>query len=148
MESEINLSKTVEQIWQEYPLGRERLKDFHNKRRGAPRISEVIKAAAEVYRVPTDYILADRRATDVVTARHVAMYVAYVLTFSSTTMIGRSFGNRDHTTVLHAVRKISRWVEEGREGIVEQVSDVKERAAKKAATRGMEHAPVSAPDRS
>ena len=146
MESEINLSNVVEQIWQEYPLGRERLHDYHNKRRGAPRISEVIKAASEVYRIPSDYILADRRAIDIVKARHVAMYVAYVLTFSSTTMIGRAFGNRDHTTVLHAVRKIGRWVEEGREGIVEQVSDVKERAVQKAANRRTEYAPVSAPE--
>lgn len=146
MESEINLSKVVEQIWQEYPLGRDRLHDYHNKRRGAPRISEVIKSAAEVYRIPADYILADRRAKDVVNARHVAMYVAYVLTFSSTTMIGRAFGNRDHTTVLHAVRKIGQWIEEGREGLIEQVSDVKERSVKKAAMRGMEYAPVSTPD--
>ncbi|MGB6503695.1 MAG: helix-turn-helix domain-containing protein, partial [Xanthobacteraceae bacterium] len=46
------------------------------------------------------------RTANVVRPRQVAMYLAKVLTLRSLPEIGRRFGGRDHTTVLHAVRKI------------------------------------------
>ncbi|HJM60139.1 MAG TPA: helix-turn-helix domain-containing protein, partial [Alphaproteobacteria bacterium] len=47
-----------------------------------------------------------RRAQMVARPRQVAMYLAKQLTQRSLPEIGRKFGNRDHTTVMHAVRKI------------------------------------------
>jgi chromosomal replication initiator protein len=50
--------------------------------------------------------LSSRRTANVVRPRQVAMYLAKPLTLRSLPEIGRRFGGRDHTTVLHAVRKI------------------------------------------
>ena len=47
-----------------------------------------------------------RRTANVVRPRQVAMYLSKVMTLRSLPEIGRRFGGRDHTTVLHAVRKI------------------------------------------
>lgn len=52
--------------------------------------------------------LGERRQAPVVHARQVAMYLAKVLTGRSTPEIGRRFGGRDHTTILHAIKKIKR----------------------------------------
>ena len=51
-------------------------------------------------------LISTRRTTDVVRPRQIAMYLAKDLTPHSVPVIGRKFGRRDHTTVLHAVRKI------------------------------------------
>ena len=51
-------------------------------------------------------LLSSRRTANVVRPRQVAMYLAKILTLRSLPEIGRRFGGRDHTTVLHAVRKI------------------------------------------
>jgi chromosomal replication initiator protein len=51
-------------------------------------------------------LLSSRRTANVVRPRQVAMYLAKTLTLRSLPEIGRRFGGRDHTTVLHAVRKI------------------------------------------
>ena len=51
-------------------------------------------------------ILSSRRTAVVVKPRQVAMFLAKTLTMRSLPEIGRRFGGRDHTTVLHAVRKI------------------------------------------
>ena len=55
-------------------------------------------------------ILSARRTANVVRPRQIAMYLAKILTLRSLPEIGRRFGGRDHTTVLHAVRKIEELV--------------------------------------
>lgn len=55
-------------------------------------------------------LTSQRRTARMVFARQVAMYLAKKLTPNSLPEIGRRFGGRDHTTVLHAVRKIERLV--------------------------------------
>jgi chromosomal replication initiator protein len=55
-------------------------------------------------------LLSSRRTANVVRPRQVAMYLAKILTLRSLPEIGRRFGGRDHTTVLHAVRKIENLV--------------------------------------
>jgi chromosomal replication initiator protein len=47
----------------------------------------------------------------VISYRHAAMYLAKTLTSRSLTDIGRQFGDRDHTTVIHAVQKINTQVD-------------------------------------
>ena len=54
--------------------------------------------------------MSSRRTANVVRPRQVAMYLAKTLTLRSLPEIGRRFGGRDHTTVLHAVRKIENLV--------------------------------------
>ena len=65
-------------------------------------ISEVAANAGLTY----DDIVGPCRNKPVVRARHAAMYLAYRDLGKSTTQIGKAFGNRDHTTVLHAIRKV------------------------------------------
>jgi chromosomal replication initiator protein len=61
---------------------------------------------ARQYNVSRSDLLSSRRTATVVRPRQVAMYLAKTLTLRSLPEIGRRFGGRDHTTVLHAVRKI------------------------------------------
>jgi chromosomal replication initiator protein len=72
------------------------------------KIDDILKLVAVHYNVSRPDLLSSRRTAMVVKPRQVAMYLAKVLTPRSLPEIGRRFGGRDHTTVLHAVRKIER----------------------------------------
>jgi chromosomal replication initiator protein len=69
-------------------------------------IEEIQKRVAEHYTIRIADMSSARRARAVARPRQVAMYLAKVLTARSLPEIGRKFGGRDHTTVMHAVRKI------------------------------------------
>ena len=70
------------------------------------KIEDIQKLVANHYSISRPDILSSRRTASVVRPRQIAMYLAKVLTLRSLPEIGRRFGGRDHTTVLHAVRKI------------------------------------------
>ena len=70
------------------------------------KIEDIQKLVATHFNVSRADILSSRRSASVVKPRQIAMYLAKVLTLRSLPEIGRRFGGRDHTTVLHAVRKI------------------------------------------
>ena len=70
------------------------------------KIEDIQKLVASHYSVSRSDILSARRTATVVKPRQVAMYLSKALTLRSLPEIGRRFGGRDHTTVLHAVRKI------------------------------------------
>ena len=70
------------------------------------RIEDIQKVVARHYNVPRSELISARRTRTIVRPRQVAMYLCKVMTPRSLPEIGRRFGNRDHTTVLHAVRKI------------------------------------------
>jgi chromosomal replication initiator protein len=70
------------------------------------KIEDIQKLVATHYSVSRADILSSRRTAVVVKPRQVAMFLAKTLTMRSLPEIGRRFGGRDHTTVLHAVRKI------------------------------------------
>jgi chromosomal replication initiator protein len=70
------------------------------------KIEDIQKLVATHYNVSRADILSSRRTATVVRPRQIAMYLSKVLTLRSLPEIGRRFGGRDHTTVLHAVRKI------------------------------------------
>ncbi|HEX6977799.1 MAG TPA: chromosomal replication initiator protein DnaA [Alphaproteobacteria bacterium] len=69
-------------------------------------IEEIQKRVAEHYSIRLADMHSPRRARAVARPRQVAMYLAKQLTSRSLPEIGRKFGGRDHTTVMHAVRKI------------------------------------------
>ncbi len=69
-------------------------------------IEEIQKRVAEHYNVRLSEMYSARRARAVARPRQVAMYLSKQLTSRSLPEIGRKFGGRDHTTVMHAVRKI------------------------------------------
>jgi len=69
-------------------------------------IEEIQKKVAEHYNIRLSDMGSARRARAVARPRQVAMYLAKQLTARSLPEIGRKFGDRDHTTVMHAVRKV------------------------------------------
>jgi chromosomal replication initiator protein len=69
-------------------------------------IEEIQKRVAEHYNIRVSDMASARRARAVARPRQVAMYLAKQLTSRSLPEIGRRFGNRDHTTVMHAVSRI------------------------------------------
>ncbi|MCA0400113.1 MAG: chromosomal replication initiator protein DnaA [Proteobacteria bacterium] len=74
------------------------------------KIEDIQRLVANHYNVSRADILSSRRTATVVRPRQIAMYLAKFLTLRSLPEIGRRFGGRDHTTVLHAVRKIEGMV--------------------------------------
>jgi chromosomal replication initiator protein len=69
-------------------------------------IDEIQKKVCEHYNIKLADLLSPRRARAVARPRQVAMYLAKQLTTRSLPEIGRKFGGRDHTTIMHGVRKI------------------------------------------
>lgn len=81
----------------------------HLIRQGEPkrvRVEDIQRIVARHFNVPRSDLLSNRRTRTIVRPRQVAMYLAKTMTPRSLPEIGRRFGGRDHTTVLHAVRKI------------------------------------------
>jgi chromosomal replication initiator protein len=83
----------------------------------------ILEATADRYGFTVDAICGPSRTRPLVTARQVAMYVVRNLTDYSYPAIARVFGGRDHTTVIHAVQKITGQMKERRQ-IYEQVTDL------------------------
>jgi len=69
-------------------------------------IDEIMRKVADHYNLRLSDMLSPRRARAVARPRQVAMFLSKTLTSKSLPEIGRRFGGRDHTTVIHAVRKI------------------------------------------
>lgn len=87
-------------------LAEEQLSDLLSANRRRITIDEIQRAVCQFYKVDRAEMSSKRRARAVVRPRQVAMYLAKVLTPRSYPEIGRKFGGRDHSTVIHAVRLI------------------------------------------
>ena len=87
-------------------LAEEQLTDILSANRRRITIDEIQRTVCQFYRVDRTEMASKRRARAVVRPRQVAMYLAKVLTPRSYPEIGRKFGGRDHSTVIHAVRLI------------------------------------------
>jgi chromosomal replication initiator protein len=85
------------------------------------RVEEILKLVSAHFNVTRADLLSSRRTASVVRPRQIAMYLSKTLTLRSLPEIGRRFGGRDHTTVLHAVRKI--------EGLISENPNLKEEIA-------------------
>ncbi len=88
------------------------------------KIDDIQKLVASHYNISRADILSSRRTANVVRPRQIAMYLSKVLTLRSLPEIGRRFGGRDHTTVLHAVRKIEDLASKD-QGLVEVIDLLK-----------------------
>ena len=77
---------------------------------GRIKIDDILKVVGRHYNVAKADLLSPRRSRTVVVPRQIGMYLAKKLTSRSLPEIGRRFGGRDHSTVLHAVRKIDEQV--------------------------------------
>ena len=88
------------------------------------RVEDILRIVAKHYGVSRADLLSSRRTANVVRPRQIAMYLAKTLTLRSLPEIGRRFGGRDHTTVLHAVRKIEGLVQ-GVQALAEEIEILK-----------------------
>ncbi|HET7773676.1 MAG TPA: chromosomal replication initiator protein DnaA [Burkholderiaceae bacterium] len=82
------------------------LRDLLQVSRGQISIEVIQKTVADYYKIKVADMYSKRRPANIAVPRQVAMYLAKELTQKSLPEIGELFGGRDHTTVLHAVRKI------------------------------------------
>jgi chromosomal replication initiator protein len=93
-------------------LAKEVLREFLGTPRGPISVARIQQVVAEAHSVPVERMKARGRASQIARARQVAMYLTRELTHLSLAQIGEQFGGRDHTTVLHAHRKIAEEVAE------------------------------------
>jgi chromosomal replication initiator protein len=77
-------------------------------------IERIQETVSERFALTLDELCGDRRSQNIVYPRQVAMYLSRELTDSSLPKIGKQFGGRDHTTVIHATSKIARLIKEDR----------------------------------
>jgi chromosomal replication initiator protein len=88
-------------------LVKEALKEILSVSRVAVSIEAIQKTVADYYKIKVADMYSKRRPAAIALPRQIAMYLAKELTQKSLPEIGELFGGRDHTTVLHAVRKIT-----------------------------------------
>lgn len=89
------------------------------------KIEDIQRVVAKHYNVSKQDLLSSRRTRSIVWPRQIAMFLAKTMTPRSLPEIGRRFGGRDHTTVLHAVRKVEDLV--GTDEVLAQEIDVLKR---------------------
>jgi chromosomal replication initiator protein len=77
-------------------------------------IERIQEVTSDRFGLSLDELCGDRRSQNIVYPRQVAMYLSRELTDSSLPKIGKQFGGRDHTTVIHATSKIARLIREDR----------------------------------
>jgi chromosomal replication initiator protein len=85
--------------------------------------TDIITATAQYFKLSVDDLYGSSRSQAVATARQIAMYLCRERTSLSLPKIGQLFGNRDHTTVMYAYKKISDLMKE-RRSIFNQVSEI------------------------
>jgi chromosomal replication initiator protein len=78
-------------------------------------LSLVKQEVCKFYQIPADELVGSKRSQSIVYPRQIAMYLARELTDLSLPRIGAEFGGRDHTTVMHAFKKIAKMLSEQRE---------------------------------
>jgi chromosomal replication initiator protein len=97
-------------------LAEQVLKDVFPQGEAAPEVTipRIQEAVSERFGVTLEELVSPRRSQSVAYPRQVAMYLSRELTDSSLPKIGKEFGGRDHTTVMHATSKITRLIREDR----------------------------------
>ena len=88
-------------------VAREALKDLLSVQKTQVSVENIQKTVADFYKIKVADMYSSRRPSNIARPRQIAMYFAKELTQKSLPEIGELFGGRDHTTVLHAVRKIA-----------------------------------------
>jgi chromosomal replication initiator protein len=87
-------------------LAREALKDLLSIQNRQVSVENIQKTVADFYKIKVADMYSKKRPASIARPRQIAMYLAKEMTQKSLPEIGDNFGGRDHTTVLHAVRKI------------------------------------------
>lgn len=87
-------------------------------------ITKIQKAVADYFNITVENLKSKKRTANINNARQIAIYLCRMTTEETTTRIGLEFGNRDHSTVLHAIEKVSKDVKTNEE-LKNQLSEIK-----------------------
>jgi chromosomal replication initiator protein len=93
-------------------MARDVLKDILVERNKELTVEEILKRVSSHYNIKISDIKSPKRLKAVVLPRQIAMYLSRQLTSSSYPEIGERFGGKDHSTIIHAIRKIEKLIEE------------------------------------
>lgn len=92
------------------PFTKNALRDLLSIHNRQVSLEQILQTVARYYKVKTADLIGKRRHQQVTRPRQIAMYLSKQLTSKSFPEIGRAFGGRDHTTVLHACQKITELI--------------------------------------
>ena len=87
-------------------------------------ISKIQVAVADYFDIKVDDLKSKKRTANINNARQIAIYLCRMITEETTTRIGLEFGNRDHSTVLHAIEKVSKDIQNN-EALKNQLNEIK-----------------------
>ena len=102
------------------------LKDFINDNKKSINVESIQNIVAVYFNLNIQEMLSPRRSRSLARPRQIAMYLAKKYTTNSLPDIGRKFSNRDHTTVIHAVKKIDELIKNDNE-IKHSITEIKKR---------------------
>ena len=102
------------------------LKDFINDNKKSINVESIQNIVAVYFNLSIQEMLSPRRSRSLARPRQIAMYLAKKYTTNSLPDIGRKFSNRDHTTVIHAVKKIEELMKNDNE-IKHNITEIKKR---------------------
>jgi chromosomal replication initiator protein len=88
-------------------VAQEVLKDTIRSKSQQISIEQIQKKVAQFYKISEELLKAKKKSQEIVNARQIAMYLCRTLTTASLKMIGAKFGNRDHSTVIHACQQVT-----------------------------------------
>ena len=100
------------------------LKDLLEDKAKTINIENIQKTVASFFQISMQDLLSPRRSRSLARPRQIAMYLAKKYTSKSLPDIGRKFSNRDHTTVIHAVKKINQLIQDD-ENIKRNITEIK-----------------------
>ncbi len=107
-------------------LCNEALRDLfttQNRREVTPQT--IMQTVADYYGITVNDLICHSRRREITVPRQIAMYLTREMTNLSLPQIGQVFGNRDHTTVLHACDKVAAGVKDPAAGMASVVGDIK-----------------------
>lgn len=87
-----------------------------------PRVAEIQQAVCAYYELKPMDMISEQRTKWIARPRQIGMYLAHTLTPLSLSQIGSLFGNRDHSTVIHAVKQVRYRIE--REGLASDIAAI------------------------
>ena len=102
------------------------LKDFMDYNKKTINIEFIQKVVASYFNLNIEEMLSQRRSRSLARPRQIAMYLSKNLTTNSLPDIGRKFSNRDHTTVIHAVKKIGELIKKDHD-IDKYITEIKKK---------------------
>ena len=82
-------------------------------------INDIQRRVCEFYQIKVSEMLSSKRTKNLTKPRHVAMYLSKHMTTKSLPEIGKNFGGKDHTSVLHSIRKIATQIQDDHELMTE-----------------------------